>query len=794
MRARYPKDSSRRSEGSVQMSKNASAANRYTFVVKDLDCADCAAQIEKAVAKVPGVASVDVSLTAEKLTVSGSAMLNLDLVKLAVQSLGYGIAEETTTKQTVLLIEGMDCQDEVELVEKRLKPLSGIDGFEANLVSQKLTVTFHPEEITTEDIIREIGKAGLKTIVEKPKAKAQEKPWWQEPKLILLILSGSITLVTFISVQLGASRPAANWFFGLATAIGSYYPARMGFAALRALTINIRLLMVAGALGAISLGLWEEAATLVFIYLLGDVLEAFAVDKARGSIRALMELTPSEALVKRNGTEVTVAVDEVRVDDIVVVKPGGKVPLDGVVFSGSSTVDQAPITGESMPVVKRQGDEVFAGTINQRGSMEIKATKLVRDTTLARIIHLVEEAQAKKSKYQRFGEKFGKYYTPSMFALAITVATIPPFILGQDFLTWYLRGLVVLVVSCSCGLALSVPVAVVTAIGNAARHGILIKGGAYLEVASGINVIAFDKTGTLTVGCPEVTDVVALNNYSKEEILRIAASIESRSEHPLADAILREAERHSLPLVKIEDFESITGLGARAKVDGQVYRIGSRELFRDFANLNGNEIEVLVELENQGKTTILLGNEKELLGAVAVADELRPHIKETIAQLKAEGIKRVVMLTGDNERTARAIAAQAGVDEYLAELLPDDKVDAIRQLKEHYGRVAMVGDGVNDAPAMAVADVGIAMGGGTDVALETGDLALMANELPKISYALYLSQRSVRNIKQNIAASLAIVGFLVPAALAGLVGLVPGILLNEVSALFVILNGLRLLR
>jgi Cd2+/Zn2+-exporting ATPase len=352
----------------------------------------------------------------------------------------------------------------------------------------------------------------------------------------------------------------------------------------------------------------------------------------------------------------------------------------------------------------------------------------------------------------------------------------------------------VLVVSCSCGLALSVPVAVVTAIGNAARHGVLIKGGAYLEVASGINVVAFDKTGTLTVGSPEVTDVVCLNNYSKNEILRIAAAIESRSEHPLADAILKEAELNSLSLPSVNEFESVTGLGAKGGVDGQVYRVGSRQFFRDFPRLNGDSISTLDKLENQGKTAVLLGNEEEILGVIAVADKLRSNVKETIAELKAEGIKKVIMLTGDNDRTASAIAAQAGVDEYMSELLPDDKVEAISKLKERYGKVAMVGDGVNDAPAMALADVGIAMGGGTDVALETGDLALMANELHKISYALHLSQRSVRNIKQNVAASLAIIAFLVPAALAGYVGLIPGILLNEVSALIVILNGLRLLR
>ncbi|MCL5291997.1 MAG: cadmium-translocating P-type ATPase [Actinobacteria bacterium] len=780
------------------MSKNtaetpSSVNTKYIFALEGLDCPDCAAHVEKAVSRLSGIRSASVVLATQKLTISGTSDIDLGGVKRAVESLGYGISEETPAKKVDLLVQGMDCQDEVELIEKRLTPLAGVVGFEANVMSQKVTVTYYPENITTEDIIRELGAVGLKATAEKPKAKAQGKPWWKEPKLILLVLSGLITLSTVIADKLGLPQQTVKIFFGLAIVLGSYYPAKMGFAALKNLTINIRLLMVAGALGAVSLGQWEEAALLVFIYLLGDVLEAFAVDKARGSIRALMELAPSEALVKRDGGETVLAVDEIRIGDILIVKPGERVPLDGTVVLGSSTVDQAPITGESIPAAKNLGDEVFAGTINQRGSLEIKVTQLAKDTTLARIIHLVEEAQAKKSKYQRFGEKFGKYYTPSMFALAIGVAFVPSFAFGQDFSTWYLRGLVVLVVSCSCGLALSVPVSVVTAIGNAARHGVIIKGGAYLEAASGIDVVAFDKTGTLTIGQPEVTDIISLNNYSIEEILKVAGAIESRSEHPLADAILKEAENRDLSLPEINDFQSVTGLGARAKVDGHIYRIGNREFFKEFANLNDIDAKTLAKLENQGKTTVLLGSEKGLLGAIAVADQLRPHIEKTIADLKAIGIKRVVMLTGDNERTAGAIAAQAGVDEYFAELLPDDKVEAVKKLKKSYGKVAMVGDGVNDAPAMAVADVGIAMGGGTDVALETGDMALMADELPKLSYALRLSQRSVRNIKQNIAASLAIVAFLVPAALVGFVGLVPGILINEVSALIVIVNGLRLL-
>jgi len=506
-----------------------------------------------------------------------------------------------------------------------------------------------------------------------------------------------------------------------------------------------------------------------------------------------MELVPREALVKRNGQELTLPVEEVRVEDIIIVRPGEKVPLDGVVVAGSSSVDQAPVTGESMPVSKGVGDEVFAATINQRGSLEVRVTKLSKDTTLAKIIHSVEEAEAKKSSYQHFAETFGRYYTPAMFGLALVTALLP-MAFGQPFTPWFYRGLVVLVVSCSCGLVLSVPVSVVAAITNAARKGILIKGGAYLEAAAGLRTILFDKTGTLTISRPRVTDVVGLNS-AKEDLLPLAAAIESRSEHPLGDAIVRRAKEEGLAIPEVAEFESITGLGVRARVNGNLYYVGSRRLFQKLSVPLSEAERELQRLEGEGKTAVLVGTEKEVLGIIAVADQLRPEAVEMVKELRKAGVERIVMLTGDNEGTARAVAQQVGVDEYRAQLLPDDKVEAVKEFKRKYGRVAMVGDGVNDAPAMATADVGIAMGAaGTDVAIETGDLALMSDDLSRIPYALKLSQRSVANIKQNIAAALVIIAFLIPVALAGLIDLVPGLLLNEASMLIVIANGLRLLR
>jgi Cd2+/Zn2+-exporting ATPase len=620
------------------------------------------------------------------------------------------------------------------------------------------------------------------------------KAWWRDLRILSLFTCGIFTAIAFVLEKIGIILPSTI-LYAIAVAVGGYYPARMGLAALRTLTLNIRTLMVSGAIGAIVLGLWEEAAILVFIYSLGDVLEAYAVDRARGALRALMELMPKEAVVRRNGEEITLPVDGVQLGETIIIKPGERIPLDGQVVSGSSAVDEAPITGEPIPVVKEKGAEVFAGTVNQRGVLEVEVTKLSKDTTLARVIHSVEEAQAKKSSFQRFGEAFGKIYTPAMFALALGVMLIPVWFFGGTWSQWFYRGLVVLVVSCSCGIALSIPVAVVAAIGNAARNGILFKGGVHLEGAATIKAIAFDKTGTLTIGRPQVTDVVPVGNHDRNKILVLAASLESRSEHPLGEAVVRKAREEEIPFSPAEAFEALVGLGAKGKVNGQEFLIGGMRLFLE-RNIPIEAIQPQVSsLEEQGKTTILLGNKKEVLAIIAIADQLRFEAKEAIKKLKEIGIRQVVMLTGDNEGTAKAVAREAGVDAYFARLLPDDKVEKVKALRFENGRIAMVGDGINDAPAMAVSDIGIAMGAaGTDIALETADIALMSDDLSKLPVAFSLSRRTVKNIRQNIIISLAVIAFLVPAALAGWIGMVPGLLINEAGGLAVIVNGLRLLK
>ena len=623
------------------------------------------------------------------------------------------------------------------------------------------------------------------------------KEWWKQPRTVLLIISAMITAFTFISkLSFGLPETWATALYGMAIVVGGIYPAKSGWNELRGGTLSINTLLIVAVLGAIYLGLLEEAAMLVVIFSLGELMESYAANKARDSIRALVELAPSEATVLRNGSEIRILAEEVEISDIVLVRPGEKIPVDGIVVKGKSTADQSSITGESIPVIKELGNEVFAATLNGSGALEIEVTKLAQDTTLAQIIHLVEESQMKKGKGQRFSEKFGAVYTPFMFVLAIIMATVPPLFFNQPFDEWFYRALVVLVVSCSCDLVLSVPVAVVTGIGTAARNGVMVKGGIYMESAGSTQVVAFDKTGTLTVGEPSVTDVVTVSNLSNKELLELAGALETRSEHPLAEAILQETSNRKISLPNVEDFDTLAGRGAKGIVNGVSYYIGNPRLFKELnVKITKKQLSKIEKLQGQGKTVMLLGTDDLVLGLIAVADRPKENAKEAIQRLKSAGVKKIVMLTGDNQLTGEAIGKELGVDEIRAELLPEDKIKAITELQKQYGHVAMVGDGVNDAPALAQADVGIAMGvKGTDVALETADISLMQDNLEQLVYMLKLSKKTVSKIRQNIIISLTIVAFLIVNALTGLMGLTTGLILNEGSALIIIANAMFLRR
>jgi Cd2+/Zn2+-exporting ATPase len=555
--------------------------------------------------------------------------------------------------------------------------------------------------------------------------------------------------------------------------------------------LNIDFLMIVAALGSFLIGHAEEGASVILLFYIAEFLEDHASDRARSSIMSLMKLTPDTATVKREGNEVKEHVHNIDVNEIIVVRPGEKIPLDGEVVRGLSSVNQASITGESMPIMRGVGDIIYAGTLNNEGFLEIKVTKRSDETMLRKIVQLVEEAQKIKSPSEKFIDKFAKYYTPSVLLLAACVAIIPNFLFGLSFNEWIYRALVLLVVSCPCALAISTPVAMISSLTNAARNGVLIKGSAYIENISKIKVFAFDKTGTLTEGQLEVTDVVGFG-HSKEEVLIKAACSEALSEHPIAKAIVDTARKEGVILRDVSNFRAVTGKGVTCEINGEKHKIGSRQLFEDLTTEFSEE--QVKKLQNEGKTVVLVGNEKEIIGVIAVMDKIREDTIESIKRLRRMGM-RTEMITGDNKRTAEIIAHKIGIDEYHAELLPDEKVSMIgNHLSNDYGNVAMVGDGVNDAPALAKASVGIAMGAaGSDVALETADVALMRDDLSKLPYLLELSKKTMKVVKQNIIISIIIKTTFAILAFPGLMTLWLAVAIGDMGlSLAVILNSMRL--
>lgn len=587
--------------------------------------------------------------------------------------------------------------------------------------------------------------------------------------------------------------------YAVSIVVGGYRLFSTGIKNLFRLEFDMRTLMTIAVIGAAIIGEWGEGATVVILFAISEALETYSMDKARQSIRSLMDIAPKEALIRRGNKEFTVEVDDIQIGDIMIVKPGQKIAMDGMVVKGFSAVNQAAITGESVPVAKTVDDEVFAGTLNEEGLLEVKVTKHVDDTTIAKIIHLVEEAQAERAPSQAFVDRFAKYYTPIIMLIALGVAVVPPLFFGADWDKWIYQGLAVLVVGCPCALIISTPVSIVTAIGNAARNGVLIKGGIHLEEMGAIKAIAFDKTGTLTHGVPVVTDYLPQPETDANDLLTIIAALENGSQHPLASAIMKKAEQDNLPYKElgIKEFSSITGKGIKGIVDEKMYYVGSPNLFDEIltTDIPENLKSTISELQNQGKTVMVAGNETEILGLLAVADEVRGNSKAVLQKLHSIGIQETIMLTGDNTGTAKAIGNQVGVSNIQAELLPQDKLAFIKELRNKYDRVAMVGDGVNDAPALAASTVGIAMGGaGTDTALETADIALMADDLGKLPFTVKLSRKALAIIKQNITFSLGIKLVALLLVIPGWLTLWIAIFADMGATLIVTLNGLRLLR
>mgnify|MGYP001241457546 CR=1 FL=1 len=693
--------------------------------------------------------------------------------------------------KSVFKVSGFDCADCAAKLEKKIAGITGVHQANVNFGASKLTVE---HSLTDDQILIVIEQSGYQGWLDDGRQpKLAGTAWWRNPRLIATITSGGLLTVVSVLDWMGFDHDWLTVLYLLTALIGGYHTARSAYYSLRSLSMDMNFLMTIAVIGAAFIGEWSEAATVVVLFSLGNTLQAYTLDKTRESIKALIELTPREALVRRQNVEQMLLIEDIRIGDVIIVKPGERIAMDGGVIQGVSTVNQAAITGESMPIEKNVGDMVYAGSINEVGSLEIVVTKLSTDSTIAKILKLVEEAQAQKAPSQQFVDKFAAYYTPVIIVSAVAIALVPWLMFDQNFQAWLYRALVLLVIACPCALVISTPVSIVSAIGNASRRGVLIKGGAYLEEIGQLKAIAFDKTGTLTNGRPEVTDVVAAAPYTTEHLLAAAGAIERLSEHPIAQAIFDKARGLALP--STANFKAVLGKGVQADIQGKTVYVGNYRLFSELNEQFAAHQADVIALESQGKTVMLVGSDLEFYGMIAVADTLRPNSVAAIQALKASGVQDLIILTGDNEQVARNIAGQLGIDHYYGELLPQDKVSLIKEFGEKHGGVAMVGDGVNDAPALAVANVGIAMGvQGSDVALETADVALMSDDLSKVSYLMQLSRKTLAVIKQNIALSIVIKAIFIIITMAGAANLWLAVIADMGTSLAVTLNGMRLAR
>ena len=690
-------------------------------------------------------------------------------------------------------IEAMDCPTEQTLIQNKLGKLAGVQQLEFNLINRVLGVTHDlPNTAPIIDAIKSLGMQAepLEQGVEAPAPAVEKKPWWP------LALSGVGALLAEV---IHFTSAAPNWVVAiialvsiLSGGLGTY---KKGWIALKNLNLNINALMSIAVTGAILIGQWPEAAMVMFLFTVAELIEAKSLDRARNAIGGLMQMTPERATVQQaDGTWVEQDVKTIELGARVRVRPGERIGLDGEVLSGTSTIDQAPITGESLPVEKTVGDKVFAGTINQAGSLEYAVTAAANNSTLARIIHAVEQAQGARAPTQRFVDQFSKIYTPAVFILALAVAVIPPLFMGALWFDWIYRALVLLVVACPCALVISTPVTIVSGLAAAARKGILVKGGVYLEGGHKLDYLALDKTGTITHGKPVQTDYLSLDPVAATLAPALAAALAGRSDHPVSLAIANAAVDKQLAPLTVDNFEALAGRGVRGEVGGQVYHLGNHRLVEEL-NLCSPELEEkLFALEKQGKSVVLLLDQSGPLALFAVADTVKDSSREAIQQLHELGIK-TLMLTGDNVHTAQAIAAQVGIDEAKGDLLPTDKLQAIEALYAQGHRVAMVGDGINDAPALARAEIGFAMAAaGTDTAIETADVALMDDDLRKIPAFIRLSRQTSSILKQNIALALVIKAVFLGVTFAGLATMWMAVFADMGVSLLVVFNGLRLLR
>lgn len=714
----------------------------------------------------------------------------------------------------VFKVSGMDCAEEVSVLKQSVGPaVGGVERLAFDVLNGRMTVAEAASDIPEENIVKAVASTGMSAIPWEAQANKGETDHHRRQQVLFTVASGAcLVLGLALHVWLAGGAEQAWQLLGghsgqpmpwpeiaaylASVLLGGRFVAVKAWYAARNLRPDMNFLMVVAVLGAMVIGEWFEAATVAFLFALSLTLESWSVGRARRAIAALLDLAPPTALLLRaDGSEAEVPVANIRLGDRFIVPAGECIALDGRVVTGSSAVNQAPITGESVPVEKESGDDVFAGTINGDGVLTVEATKAAEDTTLARIIRMVEEAHARRAPSEQWVEKFARIYTPLVMAFALLVFVIPPLLFGGAWHEWFYSALVLLVIACPCALVISTPVSIVASLAASARAGVLIKGGVFVELPARLKAIAMDKTGTITRGEPEVVRVLPLDQHTETELLARAAALEARSTHPLARAVLRHAKTKGIVPVPATDVQVLKGKGLIGTFEGESFWLGSHRYVIERGQ-DGPEIAREAEgLESGGKTVIVIGNAQHVCGLIAVADTIRPEAHKVVKQLHAAGIKHIVMLTGDNRVTAEAIAREVGIDEVYAELLPEDKLQKLEALISRHGTVAMVGDGVNDAPALARASLGIAMGAiGSDAAIETADIALMTDDISKLPWLVLHAKRTLNIIRQNIAFSLGVKAVFFVLTFAGMASLWGAIAADVGASLLVVGNAMRLLR
>ncbi len=772
-----------------------------TFRIEKMDCPTEEGMIRKRLGSLAGVDALDFNLMQRKLTVRHS-LPSTDGIVAALKDIGLPPAEAAATvagaaHRSVFRIENMDCPTEEGLIRDKLQHMPGVQDLDFNLMQRKLTVSHTAAIAEVEGALHAIGMKAVRDaadgadIDEAPKPSVSRRQW-------VLMGTAGISAAVAEAIAFSTGNDSAWPVIALALvsiASGGWPTYKKGWLALKSGVLNMNTLMSIAVTGAILIGQWPEAAMVMFLFALAEVIEVLSLDRARNAIRGLLAMAPEQATVRQpDGNWLDVPAKTVAVGDLVRIRPGERIPLDGVLESGQSAVNQAPITGESIPVSKATGDTVFAGTINETGSFTYRVTTEATQSTLARIIKAVEEAQGSRAPTQRFVDQFAKVYTPAVFAVALAVMLVPPLFLGGAWMDWIYKALVLLVIACPCALVISTPVTVVSGLAAAARRGILIKGGAYLEQGRLLKALALDKTGTITQGKPVVTDIVALG-ADEMETLRLAASLAGRSDHPVSGAVASHwREKQGTGLLEVDDFEAITGRGVKGRVHGEWHYLGNHRLLQELGIRSEAAEAALKKIEGEGKTAIAIATATQALAVIGVADTVRETSREAIRELHALGV-RTVMLTGDNQQTASVIARDVGIDDARGGLLPDDKLKAIDAELLAHGTVGMVGDGINDAPALAKSSIGFAMGAaGTDTAIETADVALMDDDLRKIPQFIRLSRRTGAILKQNIVLALGIKAVFLVLALTGTATLWMAVFADMGASLLVVFNGMRLLK